>query len=74
MKYDEFAKMHMDRNDNAMSPRWKTCNKFYGDPEQVHEQNESGKSMEDNRNDLNFIRFRILTFSSSGVCLFFLLS
>ena len=37
-KYVMFIKYHMDRNDNAMSYRWKTvddCNLFQGDLEQI---------------------------------------
>ena len=71
--YGEFAKMHMDRNDNAMPHRWKpmqeVCNQFHGDLPQVRGTNASGETMEDNLNAQNLFNF---TYSPSHllVCVF----
>jgi hypothetical protein len=47
----DYAKIHMNRNDGAISHRWSgiktVCNKFHGNLETVRNRNRSGKSAMD---------------------------
>jgi hypothetical protein len=47
----EYAKVHMNRNESAISHQWSViktiCNKFYGNLETMRNRNQSGKSAMD---------------------------
>jgi hypothetical protein len=47
----DYAKIHMNRNEGAISHRWSviktTCNKFHGNLETMRNRNQSGKSAMD---------------------------